>query len=114
MALGLTALSGALVYGNTGTAAQVLIRGAGGRWIFPQNAVETVTVPGPLGDTVVELREREVRVLSSPCLNQTCVTAGKIRAPGQWLVCLPNRVFVSVEGKAPAKKPLEEVDGLVW
>jgi hypothetical protein len=112
-ALGITVLSGALVYGGGGGEARVLIQGSGGRWVFPRDAAETLAVPGPLGETVVELRDGEARIRSSPCANQTCVSAGAVRSPRQWLVCLPNRVFVSVEGGREAGDG-NEPDALAW
>ena len=99
-ALIITVLSALFVYAGTGVEETVVIKGSGGRWVFPRGAEETMAVPGPLGDTVVELRNWEARVLSSPCTNQTCVTAWTIHSRGQWVACLPNRVLLRVEGGA--------------
>jgi hypothetical protein len=52
-----------------------------------------VTVPGPLGDTLVEIRAGQVRVLSDPSPRQLCVRQGWL-PPGASAVCLPNRVSV--------------------
>ena len=46
-------------------------------------------VEGAIGTTVIEIRDSEARIISSPCPNQTCVRSG-------WsgtLCCLPNRVI---------------------
>jgi hypothetical protein len=99
------------VYGSGGTAARVLVEGEGRRWEFPLDAVETVKVAGPLGDTVVELRGRRARVISSPCTNQICVAAGTIHNQGQWIACLPNRVMIRVEGEAGGE---QEFDAASW
>ena len=116
-ALAVTALCAVLVYSGSGET-RIRISGEGGQWIFPRNragAHEKITVSGPLGETVVELSDGEARVLSSPCLNQSCVSAGPIHSPGQWLVCLPNKVFVSVSGNtAPQKNKDDDIDGLSW
>jgi hypothetical protein len=77
---------------------QVLIQGSGGEWIFPLDAEETVRVPGPLGDTVIRIHNNEAWVESSPCMNQVCVAAGHIHRFGAWAACLPNNVFLIVEG----------------
>ena len=53
----------------------------------------TVSVPGPLGPTQVEIRAGQVRVLSDPSPRQLCVRQGWL-APGASAVCLPNRVSV--------------------
>jgi hypothetical protein len=77
--------------------------GAGGdaeqQWIYPLDAETTVRVPGPLGETVVEIADGAVRVISSPCPEKICIKTGRISKPGQWIACLPNRVFISIRGK---------------
>ncbi|GHV53833.1 hypothetical protein AGMMS49579_13320 [Spirochaetia bacterium] len=98
VSLALTAFSAFAVYAGPRTAQQVTIQGNSGVWVFPLDAEEIVTTRGPLGDTVIEIRDRRARVLSSPCDNQTCVAAGHIDANGQWVACLPNKVFVIIEG----------------
>jgi hypothetical protein len=98
LSLALTAFSAFAIYGRSQAARQVTVQGSNGVWVFPLDAEETVTVPGPLGDTVVEIRDHRVHVLSSPCDNQTCVAAGHIDSSGQWVACLPNKVFVVIEG----------------
>ncbi|MDR2159586.1 MAG: NusG domain II-containing protein [Treponema sp.] len=102
----LTILSGAAVYSGGGEET-VTVKGPGGRWVFPRSAAETLHISGPLGETVVELKDGRARVLSSPCANQTCVAAGAIHSRGRWIACLPNQVLVSISGEA-------EVDGAAW
>jgi len=88
----------------------VFLKGEGGEWVFPVDAVETLTVAGPLGDTVVEINGEGARVIASPCLNQTCVAAGVVRSSGQWAACLPNRVMLYIgEGKNK-----DDVDAAAW
>jgi hypothetical protein len=52
-----------------------------------------IIVPGPLGDTIVEIHAGQVRVLADPSPRQLCVRQGWL-APGSSAVCLPNRVSV--------------------
>jgi len=84
-------------------AGQGAAQGAGGeaeqQWIYPLDAETTVRVPGPLGETVVEIADGAVRVISSPCPEKICIKTGAISKPGQWIACLPNRVFISIRGK---------------
>jgi hypothetical protein len=56
-------------------------------------------VPGPLGDTVVVIENGSVRVVSSPCPEKICIKTGRISKPGQWIACLPNKVFISIRGR---------------
>jgi hypothetical protein len=94
----LTVLSAFMVYGHPRDASRVIVQGEGKTWVFPLDAEETLTVSGPIGDTVVEISGGRGRVRSSPCTNQTCVAAGHIHRQGQWTACLPNKVFLYVEG----------------
>jgi hypothetical protein len=98
LALGLTGFSAFLVYVKPGNAAQVLISGSGREWIFPLDVDERVEVPGPLGNTVVQVRNHQAWLESSPCTNQLCVAAGHVRKGGEWAACLPNNVFLKIEG----------------
>jgi hypothetical protein len=98
LALCVTVYAGVVVYGGAKTWARVSIKSAGQTWVFPLDAEETVVTSGPLGDTVVEVRGGRARILSSPCANQTCIASGYIHSQGQWVACLPNGVFLSIEG----------------
>ena len=76
----------------------VISDGQGGEWIYPLDGDREIQVPGPLGSTTVHIHDGSVAIETSPCPNQTCVAAGSIERPGQWVACLPNQVFVRVEG----------------
>jgi len=67
-------------------------------WVYPMNQERSVEIPGPLGVTTVHIHDDSVCIEDSPCPNKTCVAAGAITEPGQWLACLPNQVFVRIEG----------------
>jgi hypothetical protein len=97
------------VYNPGGAPARVVVEGGGRRWEFPLDAVETLKVAGPLGDTVVELGGMRARVVSSPCANQICIAAGGIHRHGQWIACLPNQVMVRVEAGGEG-----ELDAASW
>jgi hypothetical protein len=79
-------------------------------WVFPLEAEELLAVYGSIGETVVEIREGKAAIISSPCSGQTCVAAGKMHRNGQWAACLPNRVFLLVEGVGDN----EVIDGISW
>lgn len=117
-ALGAVAAAFVAVYAGAGNQYTIHLRGENGEWVFPEDAVETVHVAGPLGDTLVAIQNGEARVLASPCANQTCVAAGAVYAYGQWAACLPNRVMLYVSGSAApvGGKDRHEtgVDAVVW
>jgi hypothetical protein len=109
LALGVTIFSVARVYAGSSVSAALTIQAGGERWVFPLEGETVFTAPGPLGDTVVELRGKSARIRSSPCTNQTCVAQGSIQRHGQWLACLPNRVMVSISGDGG-----EGLDSVAW
>jgi hypothetical protein len=57
-----------------------------------------IPVDGKLGTTRVEIADRGVRVLDSPCPYKLCVKSGPISRSGETLICLPNRVVIRIEG----------------
>ena len=109
-ALAAVAASFFLTYSGSNGSSLVNVQGESGLWIFPLDSAESMAVSGPLGDTVVEINGGAARIMSSPCVNQTCVSAGRIHAPGQWTACLPNRVMLYIdEGKTD-----NDVDAAAW
>lgn len=114
LAVVLTGFSAFMVYRNSGGGSRIVLKGPGGSWVYPrnQNATELISVAGPLGDTVVELRNGGARVLSSPCTNQLCIASGAIHARGQWIACLPNQVLITIEAAAPGAE--DELDAAAW
>ena len=54
-----------------------------------------------LVEALVEIVAGEARILSSPCPHELCVKMGAVRMPGRAVVCVPNRVVVTVVGSGP-------------
>lgn len=92
------AIAAVAVYAPDTAAPEVVITGADGEWIYPIDTDRKLAVAGPLGITTVVISGKTVRVVDSPCKNKVCIAMGAISAPGQWVACLPNKVFVRVEG----------------
>ena len=111
LSLGLTLFSGFAAYVKPQSYMQVTIRGSSQAWVFPLDASETVSVRGPLGNTVVRVHGSEAWVESSPCKNQTCVAMGHVRMAGGWAACLPNNVFFIIEG---SDEPEDAPDSVTW
>jgi hypothetical protein len=110
LAFGAVAASFFLTYSGSTGSSFVNVQSEKGLWVFPADSAESIVVSGPLGDTVVEIGGGAARITSSPCLNQTCVSAGRIHSPGQWTACLPNRVMLYIdEGKTN-----NDVDASAW
>ena len=89
---------------------EIIVKSENNEWIFPADAEETFTVPGPLGNTVVEIRNNRASITASPCINQTCVATGAIHKDGQWAACLPNRIMLYIR----VNKANDGIDAAAW
>lgn len=85
-------------YGDAGGAPMVLLESDEGSWIYPLDEDRVVPVHGLHGDTVVEIHEGMVDVIDSPCRDKICVFAQPLTTPGDWTACLPNNVFIQIQG----------------
>ncbi|OGW36267.1 MAG: hypothetical protein A2Y97_07480 [Nitrospirae bacterium RBG_13_39_12] len=63
-------------------------------YILPKDKDRTVSVEGPEGVTVIEIKDQRVRVTESPCHNKLCIRQGWIESGA--IVCIPNRVVVTI------------------
>ena len=72
----------------------------GGEYVFPLDRDGIYNVAGLHGDSVIEVVDGKARFKDSPCPNKTCVQQGFIFLPGEWAACLPNDVFIMVQGSA--------------
>ncbi|MBN1635125.1 MAG: NusG domain II-containing protein [Deltaproteobacteria bacterium] len=66
----------------------------------PLKTDTTITVPGPLGQSVVVIQDGKVFMQSSPCPNKLCIHMGPIEKAGRSIVCIPNRVYMVIKGKS--------------
>lgn len=54
------------------------------------------------GKMVIEIQNRQIRVVESDCPRHVCVHTGWIKAPGQVIACVPNQILIEIEsGTAP-------------
>ena len=90
--------AGVFAYGDRAEASEVSIESDEGTFLYPLDVDRLVRVDGPLGETVIEIEEGRVHVHESPCRAKICIAAGWLESTGQWTACLPNRVFVRVDG----------------
>jgi len=82
--------------------AEAMIRVDGKNWArldLYQN--QDFHVPGPLGESHIQVRDGRVRFVSSPCPNQLCVHTGWLQKSGEVAICMPNRVSVKVLASDP-------------
>jgi len=96
-------------YGRAGAEPMVYIQGETGSWVYPLGVDREASVSGPLGVTRVHIEGGGVHVTDSPCRDKICIYAGTISRKGDWIACLPNRVFIRIESEAEV-----EVDATVF
>lgn len=96
-------------YGHVGEKPIVYIQGDKNAWVYPLDSDRDLEIDGPLGKTQVHIKDKTVHVTDSPCRDKVCVYAGTILKKGDWIACLPNRVFIRIESKAEV-----EVDTTVF
>lgn len=70
---------------------------------------KTLNIDSDLGHNTIEISNGDVWVSESDCHNQICVLDGKIKVPGEILVCLPNKLLIEIEGVKNI-----EVDGVAY
>ena len=86
------------VYSGNSKAASVRIEAGGRVWIYPLDEDRELSIEGPIGITLILITDNTAYIKDSPCPDKLCILAGKLDKTGQWAACLPNRVFVSIEG----------------
>lgn len=65
------------------------------------------TVDGELGDVVLEVKDRKIRVKSENSPKNICSKEGFIGDSSRTLICLPNKIIVKIVGES-------EIDGVVY
>jgi hypothetical protein len=78
-------------------------------YILPLDKNTVLSVEGPAGNTTIEIKDRRVRITDSPCSNKLCIKQGWIT--GGSIVCLPNRVVVTVGNKDRQKDGPDAITG---
>ena len=110
----------AMHQGDTDAAAKVVIKSGGSVFAsYPLSEDRTLVVPAPKQYSVdapapnpddeashqydyyneVVIKGGQVSVSEASCKNQVCVRRGPISKPGESIVCLPNRLVVSIESE---------------
>ncbi len=100
--LALVAWLGATLW-HGGRGEKAVIRSGGA--VFAQLSLakdQTITVPGPLGESIIEVKDGRVRVARDPSPRQYCVHQGWLSRAGEAALCLPNEVSVELAGERKA------------
>ncbi len=92
---------------RSGPARSVEIQSEDGTFIYPLDTPREVHVHGPLGDSIVVIKDGGVRFTASPCRDKICIAAGILTETDDWTACLPNRVFITITGAPLDKSPVD-------
>ena len=81
--------------------ATVVVRVAGEETaIFRLDETTTYVIDGAIGGTnELVIENGEVWLKDASCPDQLCVHQGKIRYVGESIICLPNKISVTIEGE---------------
>lgn len=89
-----------LAFSGSSTGDLVVVKVNGeiyGKYSLTKDRVITVNRDGHTNK--ITIKGGKVQVSKSNCKNQVCVKQGSISSTHQSIVCIPNRVVVSIEGK---------------
>jgi hypothetical protein len=63
---------------------------------YPLSKNRDVTIDGAVGKLVLRIANGSARVVEASCKEKICISVGAIRRPSQEIVCVPNRVMITV------------------
>lgn len=72
------------------------------------NIDNTYTVEGYLGEVVIEVKNKKVRVVKENSPKHICSKEGYIKDSSKPLICLPNKIVIKISDKD------NDVDGVVY
>ncbi len=98
LSISFTAAAGMYVYTGGEGPLRVRIRSEENVYVYPLDEDREVAVEGPIGTTYVHIHDGHAAVVESPCPNKLCIQAGELNENGDWSACMPNKVFVQIEG----------------
>ncbi|HZL82721.1 MAG TPA: NusG domain II-containing protein [Candidatus Deferrimicrobium sp.] len=101
VALMLTIVSWIVMHRTPGTLAVVQVDGKVVATVdLTSHEVQTLRITGVLGPLVIVADGKgSIRVTESTCPDQICVHTIPARSPGDQVICVPNHMVITVEGK---------------
>lgn len=83
-----------------------------GKFIYPLKEDKKIEVKGEIGVTTIIIEDSHAYFYESPCPNKLCIHSGKIEFNNDWAACIPNNVFIHIEGKPYTDKDEEVLDSI--
>ena len=73
---------------------------SGGKVVAEANLFQDQTIPvtGPLGTSIIAIKNHRARVEADPSPRQYCVKQGWLSNIGEAAICLPNQISVEIGG----------------
>ena len=103
---------GILLTRDRSAAALVRIEWEGKTLVYPLDAEKIIPLEGKLGfNTLVITGQGQVYISESDCHDKTCISMGTISRNGEFVACLPHRLFVTITGKEEKEDAL---DSALW
>lgn len=62
-----------------------------------------IEIKTDLGYNILEISDRGAKMIKTSCPDKTDIQAGTISKPGQMIICVPNKVSVTVIGNNKSK-----------
>ncbi|HQC26631.1 MAG TPA: NusG domain II-containing protein [Treponemataceae bacterium] len=98
LALGLCVFSFYMISSQKGQATQLVIESPEAVWKYPLEKDRIIKVQGSLGESIIEIQDKKAFFVDSACPNKTCVLSQPIEKKADWSACLPNRIFIRIDG----------------
>jgi len=73
-------------------------------YVAPLAEDRRIELSGAIGITVLEIKDHQAHVVSSPCPNKICIRMGNIHQDGEVLACAPNELVIQIEDDHPQKE----------
>lgn len=64
---------------------------------LPLEGNNKIKIKTKYGNNTVEIKDGKVKMAESDCKDKICIHMKSISIPGQSIICLPNRIVVSIE-----------------
>ncbi len=100
LAVSVAAFAGFLFVGRltAQSSGYVTIQTQEGEWMYDLDRDREMTFKGPIGESVILIKDGKVSFEHSDCEDHLCERMGELSRGGDWSACLPNRVFLSITG----------------
>ncbi|MDO5772918.1 MAG: NusG domain II-containing protein [Spirochaetales bacterium] len=81
-------------------AAELFVQTPSEKFVYSLSKDGIYKFKGLLGESSIKVESGKAKFIDSPCENKNCIQSGEINTHGQWAACLPNGIFITIEGKS--------------